>query len=82
VIEISVSPLPRDVRVKPRIYAQAGVPLYWVIDIEGRRAIVHSDPRPDRYASVDMLGPDGELEAPHIGLPGISIAELLAAAGV
>lgn len=82
VIEISVSSLRRDLRTKPIVYARAEVPLYWVIDIEGRRAIVHSDPGSDGYAGVDVLGPDGELEAPHIGLPSISIAELLAAAGV
>jgi Uma2 family endonuclease len=82
VIEISVSSLPRDLRVKPRIYAQAGVPLYWVIDIEGRRAIVHSEPGADSYGRVDVLGPDGELTAAHVGMPPLSISELLAAAGV
>jgi Uma2 family endonuclease len=76
VIEVSVSSLRRDLYVKPRIYAQAGVPLYWVIDVDARRAIVHSDPRPDRYAQVETVGPDGELQAPHIGVASISLAEL------
>jgi hypothetical protein len=30
----------------------------------------------------EMCGPDGELTAPHLGLPPLQLAELLAAAGV
>jgi hypothetical protein len=29
-----------------------------------------------------MCGPDGELTAPHLGLPPLQLGELLAAAGV
>jgi Uma2 family endonuclease len=82
VIEVAVSSQRRDLRVKPRLYARAGVPLYWVIDVDRRRAVVHTEPGPDGYASAEMLGPDDELTAPQLGLPAISLAELLAAAGV
>jgi Uma2 family endonuclease len=82
VVEVAVSSQRRDLRVKPRIYARAGVPLYWVVDLEQRRAVVHSAPGPDGYDSVEMVGPDGTLLAAHIGLPAISVAELLAAAGI
>jgi Uma2 family endonuclease len=80
VIEVAVSSQRRDLRVKPRLYARAGVPLYWVIDVDRRRAVVHTEPGPDGYASAEMLGPGDELTAPQLGLPAISLAELLAAA--
>jgi Uma2 family endonuclease len=56
VIEVAVSSQRRDLRTKPPIYARAGVPLYWVIDIDARRAVVHREPGPDGYANVEMLG--------------------------
>jgi Uma2 family endonuclease len=80
VIEVAVSSQRRDLRVKPRIYARAGVPLYWVIDLDGRRAVVHAEPEPERYGSVEVIGPDGELTAAHIGVPPIAVSDVLAAA--
>jgi Uma2 family endonuclease len=82
VIEVAVSSQRRDLRIKPRIYARAGIPVYWVIDLDNRRAVVHSAPGPNGYDSVEMVGPDGTLLAAHIGAPPISVTELLAAAGV
>jgi Uma2 family endonuclease len=76
VIEVSVSSRRRDLRVKPRIYAQADVPVYWVIDVDGRRAVAHSQPGPDGYALVEAVGPDGELTAPHVGIASIPLVEL------
>jgi Uma2 family endonuclease len=82
VIEVSVSSLRRDLHTKPIVYARAGIPLYWVIDLDNRRAVVHSAPEPDGYGSVEVIGPDGRLAAPHVGLPAFALAELLAAASV
>jgi Uma2 family endonuclease len=82
VIEVSVSSLRRDLRTKPMVYARAGIPLYWVIDLDNRRAVVHAAPGPDGYGSVEMCGPDGELAAPQLGLPPLQLADVLAAAGV
>jgi Uma2 family endonuclease len=82
VVEVAMTSQRRDLRVKPRIYAQAGVPHYWVIDLAKRRAVVHTEPGRDGYGSVEVLGPDAELAAPHVGLPPFALAELLAAAGV
>jgi Uma2 family endonuclease len=81
-IEVAVSSQRRDLRVKPPIYARAGIPRYWVIDLDGRRAIVHEQPGPEGYGHVEIVGADGMLVADHIGLPAIPVAELLAAAGV
>jgi Uma2 family endonuclease len=80
VIEVSASSLGHDLRVKPIVYARAGIPLYWVVDLDGRRAVVHSQPGPDGYAHIETHGPDGELAAPHIGISRIALADLLRAA--
>jgi Uma2 family endonuclease len=51
-IEVSNASLRRDLTVKARIYAQAQVPDYWVVDVVKRRVIVHRDPQSDGYADV------------------------------
>jgi Uma2 family endonuclease len=76
-IEVSHSSLRRDLSVKPRIYANAGIPRYWVIDLDGRRAVVHSEPAQDEYARVETCGSDAILTAPELGIS-ISLGELLA----
>lgn len=81
VVEVSVSSLARDLRTKPAIYARAGVTEYWVVDLDGRRVVTHRAPGSTGYADVDELGPDASLEAAHVGLGPIPVAELLAAAG-
>jgi Uma2 family endonuclease len=80
VIEISVSSLARDLHEKPPVYAQAGVPSYWVVDLDARRVIIHGAPWDETYTRIDVMGEDGELTAPGLGLPPISVAELLAVA--
>lgn len=79
VIEVMVSSLTRDLTDKPPLYAQAGIPVYWAFDLEGRRAITHSEPQASRYTKVDVIAADGELLAPELGLH-VSLPELFAAA--
>ena len=43
-IEVSDSSLRRDTRDKGRIYARAGVPVYWIVSIPDRRVDVLTDP--------------------------------------
>jgi Uma2 family endonuclease len=52
VIEVSDSTLGFDLKTKAGLYARAGIVEYWVLDIPGRRMIVHRDPQAGRYASV------------------------------
>ncbi len=44
VIEIADSSLQSDRRDKGRIYARAGIPVYWVINVADRQIEVYSDP--------------------------------------
>lgn len=49
VAEVSHSSLLHDRTVKKRIYAQAGVPVYWLLDLSGRVIHVFSEPRDNTY---------------------------------
>jgi len=66
VIEVAVSSLHRDLIVKASKYADAGVPLYLVVDLAGRRVIEHADPRDGAYRSVR------DVEALDARIPGVA----------
>lgn len=38
------------------LYAQAGVPEYWIVDLAGGQIEVHSEPRDGRYERCDRYG--------------------------
>jgi Uma2 family endonuclease len=52
IVEIADSSLMFDLTVKAALYARAGIADYWVLDLLGRRLIVHRNPQGGRYASV------------------------------
>ena len=59
VAEVSISTRENDLTVKSRLYAQAGVPEYWVVEPETRKVIVHREPKPDgTWASITVLDGD------------------------
>ena len=51
-IEVSDATLARDLTIKAALYARAGVPEYWVIDVTGRRLLIHGTPGTDGYTQV------------------------------
>ena len=57
VVEVSDSSLAFDTTEKRLIYARAGIPEYWVVDINGRRLLVYRDPQSGDYASRREYGP-------------------------
>jgi Uma2 family endonuclease len=71
-IEVSDSSLRKDRAIKTAIYAEAGVPEYWIVDVNGGAVEVHTDPDGDAYRTVTRLG-RGELLRP-VELPGVAIA--------
>jgi Uma2 family endonuclease len=80
VIEVSVSSRRRDLEVKPRLYAAAGVTEYWVIDVERRCAVVHRRPGSDGYEEITVLGSSDALEGSLVGVGRIDLEAVLAAA--
>lgn len=49
-MEISDTSLDRDRLAKKRIYAEARIPRYWLLDLNERKLEVYSEPRGDEYA--------------------------------
>ena len=82
VVEIADSTLERDRAYKAPIYARAGIPEYWIVNLVERRLEIYRDPigspgRPARYpvsrsaAPTETISP---LSLPQISIP---IADLL-----
>jgi Uma2 family endonuclease len=63
VVEVAYETLGLDTGAKARAYQQAGVPEYWIIDVQGRRVLRHLAPD---YRSQTFAGsaPEGLLNAP------------------
>lgn len=79
VLEVANSSLDDDLGYMAELYAAAGVPDYWVTDMQGGRVFVHRQPIPDpstkyghRYAQVTILT-RGQSLAP-LALPGRPVA--------
>lgn len=86
VVEVAESSLFIDTTTKAELYATAGVPDYWVIDLANRRLLVFRDPAPlptglgaTAYRTHLTFGP-GEGVAP-LAAPGaaVNVADLLPA---
>ncbi len=76
VIEVAHETLRLDLVRKARIYAAAGVPVYWVIDVHNDLVHVHTEPTPDGYAGVSQHGPDEQLDACGVPLTLRALREL------
>jgi len=55
VVEVADTTLSSDLTIKRDLYARAGVPEYWVLNMKGRKLIVHRDPKDGKYASTTTL---------------------------
>ncbi|MGI5377027.1 Uma2 family endonuclease [Streptomyces sp. CA-251387] len=55
----------RDRVEKPRAYAEAGIPVYLLIDRDNLSILVHSDPDPeDGYRDIHVVGLGGKVTLP------------------
>jgi Uma2 family endonuclease len=82
IVEVSDTTLDHDVTVKAELYATAGVPDYWVLDVDGRQLRVFRDPAPipgggaacrtqRTYGPADAVAPLAAPAAP------VQVADLL-----
>ena len=77
VIEVAASSLPVDLAVKAPLYASAGIAEYWVLDLDGRRAIVHREPGAGGYGQRLEVPADGQLNSVALPLPALRVADAL-----
>jgi Uma2 family endonuclease len=55
VVEVANSTLKYDCEVKDKLYAQAGIPEYWVINLQDRQVHVFREPTPTGYRQQFLL---------------------------
>ncbi len=64
-IEIAVTSLHADLTTAQEQYARAGIPAYWVVDVPGRRILIHTEPRVvdgrGEYARLETYRPGQSL---------------------
>ncbi len=71
-IEVSDTSGPYDRGVKLALYAESGIPEYWIVDVARNVIEIYRSPSGDHYAPVEEHRP-GDLLSPE-ALPGIEIA--------
>jgi Uma2 family endonuclease len=64
VIEVAETSLRKDRDLKARLYAAAGVPEYWIVNVVNDVVEVHTEPGPDGYAQVTRYGRGSTLRVP------------------
>jgi Uma2 family endonuclease len=76
-VEVSDSTLRTDLGRKARIYADAGVAEYWVVDVKNLVVYVHRDPAAGRYTSRRVLGPGERIHGAFAPEVEFGVAELV-----
>lgn len=76
VIEIAVSSLKYDRDVKAPLYARAGVPEYWLVDLVGEAVERYTQPGADGYASVERFSGGATLTPLALDAPRLDVGAL------
>jgi Uma2 family endonuclease len=66
VVEVTLNQHDRDAK-KVGIYARAGLPECWLVDVPGQRLVRHTEPSSDGYGKVEELALTEEIEIPGLG---------------
>lgn len=66
VVEVADTSLRRDRAIKKRVYARAGVPVYWIVNLKDSEIEVYGEPtgpgKSPTYKAMQQIGADGEIE--------------------
>jgi len=71
IIEAALSSMKRDAQIKMPIYARAGIPEYWIADIENQTLIVHREPTDSGYGLIQKY--TGESTVSPVTIQGPSL---------
>jgi Uma2 family endonuclease len=61
VVEVADASLRKDRGLKKRLYAEAGIALYWVVNLVDRRLETYAEPSGSDYRQKQEYGPDDEV---------------------
>ena len=77
VVEVADSTIAKDRGVKRRLYARAGFPIYWIINLGESKVEVHTDPTgpaaDPTYRRIEGHGPD---DAVPLTLDGVEVGRI------
>jgi Uma2 family endonuclease len=76
-VEVAGSSLGQDLSTKAKLYARAGIPEYWVLDVENRRMHVHRDPAAGSYGTRFEIDSNGAAEPQAKPGHSVPLAKLL-----
>jgi Uma2 family endonuclease len=71
-VEVSDTSLKYDTETKASLYAEAGIPEYWILNIPNETLEVRTDPIDGKYRSLEVFRP-GQTVSPRL-LPGFTFA--------
>ena len=77
VVEVADTSFRKDSTIKASLYAEAGIPVYWLVDVVRGEVLVHSQPRAGTYRRIDRCVPGDVLTLdghPAIAVP---VAEIV-----
>jgi Uma2 family endonuclease len=77
VVEVADTALATDRTAKRQLYAEAGAPRYWIVEIPERQVRVLEEPEGGDYVSERVIGQDGVLALPVVGTA-VAVADILA----
>lgn len=77
VVEVSFSSPQIDRGIKSELYAKAGVPTYWLVDVLGKAVEVRTDPGPEGYRRLDVYEPGTTVPSPDEGVADLDVGALL-----
>lgn len=78
VVEVAVSSLPVDTRIKAPLFAAADVPEYWVVDVAGRCVRTFTSPQDGAYTTGAIVRPGERLTPRAVDALPLDVAALLA----
>lgn len=75
-IEVGKSSLARDRSLKAALYAAAGIPEYWIVDVEDQSIHVHADPSRDVYKKTSVVSNAETVTATRIPSVTIPVSDI------
>ncbi len=75
-VEVCDSSSAKDHELKARLYAAAGVPEYWVVDVASREVTAYAEPTSNGYGATRSYGPSARIAPQRFADVVIAIGEL------
>jgi Uma2 family endonuclease len=76
IVEVAGASLAYDRSEKARLYARAGFPEYWIVNLAAQLVEIHRDPSPEGYQRVTSFGRDAVI-SPLAASANIAVCDLL-----